>query len=105
MWSLVPPDAGRALQAAARTVSGLSPRAKIEPRWPAGRRRSPPCGALGATPAEAEHASPAATDYRDRYEILTGRSLRRCPCCHDGNMHPVDSLAGEWDSPAIQDSS
>ena len=54
---------------------------------------------------EAEHANPAATDYRDRYEILTGRSLRRCPCCHDGNMHPVDSLAGEWDSPAIQDSS
>ena len=54
---------------------------------------------------EAEHAGPATTDYRDRYEVLTGRSLRRCPCCHDGNMHPVDGLADEWAAPAIQDSS
>ena len=54
---------------------------------------------------EAEHAGPAATDYKDRYEALTGHSLRRCPCCHDGNMNPVDGLAGEWASPAIRDSS
>lgn len=53
---------------------------------------------------EAEHAWTATADYRDRYEALTGRSLRRCPSCHDGNMHLVDDLAGEW-APAIQDSS
>ena len=54
---------------------------------------------------EAKHAGPATTDYRDRYEALTGRSLRRCPSCHDGNMHLVDGLAGEWAATAIQDSS
>ena len=26
-------------------------------------------------------------DYRDRYEALTGRSLRQWFSCHDGNMH------------------
>ena len=46
---------------------------------------------------EAEPAGPAtADDYRDRYEALTGHSLRRCPACHGGNMHLVDDLAGEW---------
>ena len=56
-------------------------------------------------PPPPEHASPATTDYRDRYEALTGRSLRRCPRCHDGNMHAVDRLADEWACPAILDSS
>ena len=36
---------------------------------------------------------------------LTGRSLRRCPRCDDGNMLVVDHLAGKWVSPAILDSS
>jgi len=34
-------------------------------------------------------AGPAAdlpADYRDRYEVLTGRSLRACPHCHTGIM-------------------
>ena len=31
------------------------------------------------------------TDYRDRYEALTGRSLRVCPECHDGRMQRVES--------------
>jgi Putative transposase/Transposase zinc-binding domain len=31
-------------------------------------------------------------DYRDRYEQLTGRSLRRCPACRDGQMHRVHSF-------------
>jgi hypothetical protein len=26
------------------------------------------------------------SDYRDRYESLTGVSLRRCPVCTDGHM-------------------
>ena len=57
------------------------------------------------TPPPAEQAGPVATDYRDRYEALTGRSLRRCPRCHDGNMQAVDHLAGVWGCPAILDSS
>jgi hypothetical protein len=31
-------------------------------------------------------------DYRDRYEILTGRSLRECPCCRTGIMVVIDSI-------------
>ena len=54
---------------------------------------------------DAEHAGPASTDYRDRYEALTGRSLRRCPRCHAGSMQAVDNLAGPWPRPAILDSS
>ena len=45
------------------------------------------------TPPPAEQAGPVATDYRDRCEALTGRSLRRCPRCHDGNMQAVDHLS------------
>ena len=56
-------------------------------------------------PPPAEQAARAATDYRDRYEALTGRSLRRCPRCDDGNMLVVDHLAGGCTSPAILDSS
>ena len=53
----------------------------------------------------AEHAGPATIDYRDRYEALTGRSMRRCPRCDDGNMLVVDHLAGRCVAPAILDSS
>ena len=56
-------------------------------------------------PPPAVPAGQTSTDYRDRYEALTGRSLRRCPLCHDGNMHLVDPRAGEWACPAILDSS
>ena len=56
-------------------------------------------------PPTAEHAGPATTDYRDRYEALTGRSLRRCPRCHDGNMYPLDRLVGAGADPATLDSS
>jgi hypothetical protein len=31
-------------------------------------------------------------DYRDRYEELTGASLRQCPVCHEGHMHVIDFL-------------
>ena len=46
------------------------------------------------------------TDYLDRYEDLTGRSLRQCPQCRQGNMVVVQSLP-RWSapSPAIVDSS
>ena len=63
------------------------------------------CRRLLCTPPPAAEAGPVATDYRDRYEALTGRSLRRCPRCHDGNMQAVDHLAGAWGCPVILDSS
>jgi hypothetical protein len=46
---------------------------------------------LGASPTAAVpiHAS---DDYRDRYEALTGRSLRTCPCCRAGHMRVIDRL-------------
>ena len=52
------------------------------------------CRRLLRTPPPAAETGPVATDHRDRYEALTGRSLRRCPRCHDGNMQAVDHLAG-----------
>ena len=65
------------------------------------------CRRLLHAPAlpEAEHAAPDTTDHRDHYEVLTGRSLRQCPCCHVGNMHAVEALIDPWASPPIQDSS
>ena len=45
---------------------------------------------LGMTPAAP--ADPPA-DYRDRYEALTGQSLRACPHCHTGLMVVIDSIA------------
>lgn len=61
---------------------------------------------LGMAP-RSESSSPAATpeDYRDRYERLTGRSLRECPVCHRGQMIPVMNLPKVPSSPAIQDTS
>ena len=37
-------------------------------------------------------ASPPAKDHRDRYEVLTGRSLRECPQCRQGQMVIVELL-------------
>ena len=53
-------------------------------------------------PAETDREN---ADYRDRFEALTGRSLRQCPHCHAGNMQPIDLPAGAWAYPAILDSS
>jgi hypothetical protein len=44
-------------------------------------------------------------DYRDRYERLTGHSLRECPVCNRGRMIVVKLLAGVRSSTAIQDTS
>jgi len=41
-------------------------------------------------------------DYRDRYEELTGISLRRCPVCHRGNMLEIETLP---DKPELLDTS
>lgn len=45
---------------------------------------------LGMVPAAP--ANPPA-DFRDRFEALTGRSLRECPHCHAGIMVVIDSIA------------
>ena len=47
---------------------------------------------LGMAPA-GPAADPRLADYRDRYEALTGRSLRECPRCHTGIMVVIDCIA------------
>jgi hypothetical protein len=58
-----------------------------------------------ATRPDAVGHAPIVVDYRDRYEALTGRSLRVCPHCHTGQMVVVDHLAGVPDAPRDLDSS
>ena len=33
------------------------------------------------------------TDYRDRFEVLTGRSLRKCPHCRAGTMMVIGCIS------------
>ncbi len=40
-------------------------------------------------------------DYRDRYEKLTGRSLRNCPVCHQGHMVRVQTLPASVRAPPV----
>ena len=58
---------------------------------------------LAMTPSPA--VPPARVDYRDRYEQLTGKSLRVCPVCAQGHMVRVETLPARgraqrpvWDS-------
>ena len=44
-------------------------------------------------------------DYRDRYEELTGISLKQCPACHQGHMVIVETFDGATRRPPIQDTS
>jgi hypothetical protein len=46
---------------------------------------------LGMAQIEPTAAPPA--DYPDRFEALTGRSLRECPCCHTGTMVVIGCIA------------
>ena len=52
------------------------------------------CRHLLGIPADEVEGPPKGTapDYRDRYEALTGVSLRRCPVCHEGCMHVIEIL-------------
>jgi hypothetical protein len=59
---------------------------------------------LGMAPSEPS-APATPEDYRDRYERLTGRSLRECPVCHRGRMVAVQVLPEVRSSPAIKDTS
>jgi hypothetical protein len=47
---------------------------------------------LGMPAYEEGSAQEAAPDYRERYEALTGVSLRRCPACHKGCMQVIEIL-------------
>jgi Putative transposase/Transposase zinc-binding domain len=48
---------------------------------------------LGMAPFdETAHRKAVPKDYRDRYEELTGSSLRECPVCHQGHMIPAGVL-------------
>jgi len=61
---------------------------------------------LGMPQVEKDNAQPVnETDYRDRYEDLTGRSLRQCPQCRQGNMVIVRILPRWSATPAVVDSS
>jgi hypothetical protein len=51
------------------------------------------CRQFLGTSAREVPAAPAPADYRDRYEALTGRSLRACPRCGDGRMGVIDHVA------------
>jgi hypothetical protein len=56
------------------------------------------------TPEETPDQSQPAQDYRDRYEELTGSSLRACPLCHQGRMVLCETLAA-IPQPAVTDTS
>ena len=43
--------------------------------------------------APVEPAAEPPADYRDRFEALTGQSLRECPHCHVGTMVVIDCIA------------
>ncbi len=58
-----------------------------------------------ASPNESSSQRQPCEDYRDRYERLTGHSLRECPVCHRGRMIVVKLLARVRSPPAIQDTS
>jgi len=61
---------------------------------------------LGMAPPKEGSAEPAIQeDYRDRYERLTGHSLRECPVCHRGQMIAVKVLPQVRSSPTSQDTS
>jgi hypothetical protein len=50
------------------------------------------CRELLGMPVPEPAASEASTDYRERYEKLTGSSLRKCPVCHQGRMLMIEIL-------------
>ncbi|MDQ3668553.1 MAG: IS91 family transposase [Acidobacteriota bacterium] len=58
-----------------------------------------------SAPEQTPGESRPAQDYRDRYEELTGSSLRECPLCHQGRMVLCESLAAGARQPAVTDTS
>jgi hypothetical protein len=60
-------------------------------------------GSTGPITIPADATSP--TDYRDRMEALTGRSLRVCPACHQGQMIVIERLVPARSAAPIPDTS
>jgi hypothetical protein len=50
------------------------------------------CRQLLGMPENEKPGSDPPSDYRDRYEELTGSSLWECPVCHKGRMHVIGVL-------------
>lgn len=50
------------------------------------------CRQLLAEPAPVIPVSDAPLDYRDRYQLLTGKSLRDCPQCGQGHMVCIETF-------------
>lgn len=50
------------------------------------------CRLLLGMPDNDTQDSEPSSDYRDRYEKLTGLSLWECPICHQGRMHVIGTL-------------
>ena len=72
------------------------------------RHRTPKlarCRELLGTLARETFPSPSPADYRDRYEALTGVSLRVCPRCQDGQMLIIEYVARPHAGATIIDSS
>lgn len=63
------------------------------------------CRQLLEMPPAVSPASEAVPDYRERYEDLTGNSLRQCPLCPSGQMRVVEVLSAIGKSPAVPDTS
>ncbi len=59
------------------------------------------CRTLLAMPEPSPSVAVRRLDYRDRYERLTGRSLRRCPVCEQGEMIAVAAWSTKMPPPAV----
>jgi hypothetical protein len=57
------------------------------------------------SPPEPVDKTVASMDYRDRYEALTGCSLRVCPRCYEGQMLVIEHLVAARRGPTIPDTS
>ena len=55
--------------------------------------------------ASATSTADAAANYRDRYEVLTGQSLRQCPHCHTGVMVVIDCVTPPRGCRSVMDTS
>ncbi|RVC90706.1 IS91 family transposase, partial [Mesorhizobium sp. M2A.F.Ca.ET.029.05.1.1] len=63
------------------------------------------CRDLLGMPVSEPSDNRSAKDYRDRYEHLTGHSLRQCPACHQGQMTVIEVFDGVTGPPPYWDTS
>ncbi len=63
------------------------------------------CRKLLYMPVSKPADSRSAKDYRDRYEDLSGHSLRQCPACHRGQMIIIETFDAVKGRPPYRDTS